>query len=151
MGEGEQIMNRHTLYPVALDPLPMTLPLLGRKVPAGFPSPADDYLEGRIDLNAYIVEREAASYVMRVSGHSMSGAGIMDGDVVVIDRSLEAKPGHIVVAYVAGENTIKRLRRGRDGKYTLKAEHPDYPEIAICEENPVEIIGVVVGCVRKTI
>jgi DNA polymerase V len=117
------------LQPVAplADAAPLLLALLGRTVPAGFPSPADDYLEGEIDLARLLVERPAASFVMRVSGHSMSGAGILDGDLLVVDRSLAARPGHVVVATLDGEMTIKRLRRLRDGRMALKAEHPDYP------------------------
>lgn len=141
-------MNAMLLYP-AIDADPLTIPLLGRLVPAGFPSPADDYLEGEIDLNRYLIERPAACFLMRVSGASMSGAGIMDGDLVVVDRSAEAKPGHVVVAVCDGEMTIKRLRRLQDGRAVLKAEHPGYPEMIICEESPAEIWGVVVGCVRK--
>lgn len=141
-------MNMMLLRP-ALDPDPLSLPLLGRRIPAGFPSPADDYLEGEIDLNRYLIERPAACYLMKVSGPSMSGAGIMDGDMVVVDRSMEPTPGHVVVAVLYGEMTIKRLRRLRDGRSVLRAEHPDYPETIICEERPAEIWGVVVGCVRK--
>ncbi len=142
-------MNKTMPYPVALDPAPLPLPLLGRRVPAGFPSPADDYLEGEIDLGRYLIERPAATFLLRVSGHSMSGAGILDGDLVVVDRSVEAKPGHVVVAVLGGEMTIKRLRRLKDGRSVLKAEHPDYPSVIISEEQPAEIWGVVVGCVRK--
>ncbi len=135
--------------PVALHPAPLKLPLLGGMVPAGFPSPADDYLEGEIDLNRLLIERPAATYIMRVSGPSMSGAGIMDGDFVVVDRSVEAKPGHVVVACQAGEMTIKRLRRAQGGGSLLVAENPDFPAIRIGEDHPAEIWGVVVGCVRK--
>ncbi len=141
-------MNAMLLRP-ALDPEALPLPLLGRLVPAGFPSPADDYLEGEIDLNRLLIERPAACYLMRVSGPSMSGAGIMDGDLVVMDRSVEAVPGHVVVAVIHGEMTIKRLRRLADGRVLLKAEHPGYPSMIICEEHPAEVWGVVVGCVRK--
>src|SRR5215216_4379648 len=108
-------MNAMPLRP-ALDPETLPLPLVGRLVPAGFPSPADDYLESEIDLNRYLIERPAACYLMRVSGSSMTGAGIMDGDLVVVDRSVEAAPGHVVVAVLDGEMTIKRLRRLRDGR-----------------------------------
>lgn len=136
------------LRPV-IDPLPFTLPLLGRLVPAGFPSPADDYLEGEIDLNQLLIERPSATYLMRVSGPSMEGAGIMDGDFVVVDRSVNPLSNHVVVAVLGGEMTIKRLRKLPDGRALLRAEHPDYPELALCDENPFEIWGVVVGCVRK--
>lgn len=142
-------MNRPMLYAASPDPMPLSLPLLGRLVPAGFPSPADDYLEGEIDLNRYLIERPAACYLMRVSGPSMEGAGIMDGDFVVVDRSVEPVSNHVVVAVIAGEMTIKRLRKLNDGRAVLKAEHPDYPAMVICEEYPCEIWGVVVGCVRK--
>ena len=142
--------------PVAPDPPLRPLPLLGRLVPAGFPSPADDHLEGELDLNRLLIERPAACYLMRVSGPSMSGAGIMDGDLVVVDRSLEPVPGHVVVAVVGGEMTIKRLRRTGQGRTLLLAEHPDYPPVAVAEGDgdgdgdAVEIWGVVVGVVRRT-
>jgi DNA polymerase V len=138
-----------TPCPAAPDYAPLPLPLVGRLVSAGFPSAADDYLEGEIDLGRYLIERPAASYVMRVTGPSMSGAGILDGDLVVVDRSVEPRPGRVVVAVVAGEMTIKRLHRLKDGRTVLKAEHPDYPALIICEEYPAEIWGVVVGSVRK--
>jgi DNA polymerase V len=141
-------MNAMLLRP-ALDPEALPLPLLGRLVPAGFPSPADDYLEGEIDLNRLLIERPAACYLMRVSGPSMSGAGIMDGDLVVVDRSVVARAGHVVVAVIHGEMTIKRLRRLADGRVMLKAEHPGYPSIIVGEDSPAEVWGVVVGCVRK--
>ena len=141
-------MNTMLLRP-APDPGTLPLPLLGRLLPAGFPSSADDYLEGEIDLNRLLVERPAACYLMRVFGPSMSGAGIMDGDLVVVDRGVRPLPGHVVVAVIHGEMTIKRLRTLKDGRAVLRAEHPGYPSITICEEDPAEIWGVVVGCVRK--
>lgn len=144
----EHIMNT-MLQMLALNPPPLPLPLFGRLVPAGFPSPADDYLEGEIDLARYLIERPAATFLLRVSGHSMCGAGILDGDLVVVDRSVEAQPGHVVVAVLDGEMTIKRLRKLKDGRAILEAEHPDYPAIVVSEEQPAEIWGVVVGCVRK--
>lgn len=121
------------VIPAALDPIAMPLPLLGRLVPAGFPSPADDYLEGEIDVARYLVARPASTFYIRVSGSSMVGIGIMDGDVVVVDRSVEAKPGHVVVAVCNGEMTVKRLRRTRDGRAALVAENPDYPPFIVCD------------------
>jgi DNA polymerase V len=138
------------IFGVPLDPRRLPLPLLGRRVPAGFPSPADDYLEGEIDLAAYLIARPAATFLMRVTGDSMTGAGILDGDLVVVDRSVEAQSGHIVVAVCHGEMTLKRLRVRRDGRAILHAAHPDFREIVIGEETPAEIWGVVVGVVRKT-
>ena len=135
--------------PAALDPSPLPLPLLGRLVPAGFPSPADDYLDGEIDLGRYLIERPAATFFLRVSGHSMTGAGILDGDLVVVDRSVTPAPGHVVVAVCHGDMTIKRLRRLKDGRFMLVAENPGYPSVTVGDEHPAEIWGVVVGCVRK--
>lgn len=143
-------MITSVLRPV-VDPLPFALPLLGRLVPAGFPSPADDYLEGEIDLNQLLIERPSATYLMRVSGPSMEGAGIMDGDFVVVDRSVEPASGHVVVAVLGGEMTIKRLRKLPNGRAVLRAEHPGYPELALCDESPFEVWGVVVGCIRKMV
>jgi DNA polymerase V len=137
------------LHAPALDPEPLPLPLLGRRIPAGFPSPADDWLEAEIDLARWLIERPAATFLMRVSGCSMSGAGILDSDFVVVDRSLDPRPGHIVVAVCQGELTLKRLQQRKDGRMVLAAEHPDYPELVIGEERPAEVWGVVVGCVRK--
>ena len=71
------------LHPAALDPAALSVPLLGRLLPAGFPSPADDYLDGEIDLGAFLIERPASTFLMRVAGESMKGAGILDGDLVV--------------------------------------------------------------------
>ena len=96
---------------------------------------------------------------MRVSGHSMTGAGILHGDLVVVDRSVEPVPGHVVVAVVAGEMTIKRLRRTKGGRTLLLAEHPDYPPVAVAEGGEdgdgdgaaVEIWGVVIGVARRTV
>ena len=117
----------HDPLPSRARPCSLAPTLVGRLVSAGFPSAADDYLSGEIDLGRYLIERPAASYVMRVTGPSMSGAGILDGDLVVVDRSLEPSPGRVVVAVVPGETTIKRLHRLKDGRTVLKAEHPDYP------------------------
>src|SRR3954453_1830386 len=135
--------------PAAPDPAPLPLPLLGRLVPAGFPSPADDYLDGEIDLNRFLIERPAACYLMRVAGPSMSGAGILDGDLVVVDRSLAPAPGHVVVAVIDGEMTIKRLRRLKSGTFMLVAEHPGYPSTTIGEEHPAGGWGGVAGCGGK--
>lgn len=132
-----------------LTTLPM--PLHGRFVPAGFPSPADDYLEGEIDLATFLIERPSSTFVMRVSGQSMTGAGIMDGDYIIVDRSVTARHGHIVVANCSGDMTIKRLHMLARGRAVLRAEHPDFPEFVICEETPAEVWGVVVATFRKTL
>jgi len=137
-----------TVHPVPFDPASLSVPLVGRLVAAGFPSPADDYLDGEIDLGSYLIERPAATFLMRVSGESMTGAGILDGDLVVVDRSVTAQSGHVVVAVLDGGMTIKRFRQVR-GRAALVAENPDFPEFIIGEEAPAELWGVVVGVVRK--
>ena len=93
---------------------PMVLPYFEGKVPAGFPSPAEDYLETPLDLTEYLIENKAATFMMRVDGDSMRDAGILDGDLLVVDRAAKPVNGSVVVVAVNGEYTVKRLRRGPD-------------------------------------
>ncbi len=136
-------------YEVAGEAPLLELPLYEALVPAGFPSPADDYLDGEIDLGAFLIERPASTFLMRVAGESMKNAGILDGDLVVVDRSVAPQSGHVVVGVMDGEMTLKRFRRLKNGRAALQAENPDFPEFVIGEEIPAEIWGVVVGVVRK--
>lgn len=116
-------------------------PLFSCSVSAGFPSPAEDYIEGNLDLNELMVANPAATFFVRVSGDSMLGAGIHDNDILVVDRSLEPISGKVVIAVVDGELTVKRLRK--DGESVcLKAENPDYPDIQMTEGATCEIWGV---------
>ncbi|MGI2904770.1 LexA family protein [Tolypothrix sp. VBCCA 56010] len=124
------------------------LPLFGECVQAGFPSPADDWLEDAIDLNQHLVKNPAATFLMRVAGDSMKDAGILHGDVVAVDRSLQPKPGRIVVASVGGEFTLKRLSRLR-GKLWLMPENADYQPIEITDDLEVVAVGVVVSVLRQ--
>jgi len=116
-------------------------PLFACSVSAGFPSPADDYIEGKLDLNELMVANPAATFFVRVAGDSMLGAGIHHNDILVVDRSLEPVSGKVVIAVVNGELTVKRLRRNGDG-FSLIAENPDYPDIPLNEESACEIWGV---------
>ncbi len=134
------------LVDVPFDLVPSEARLLLCSTPAGFPSPAQDDMEEPIDLASWLVEHPAASYVMRVSGHSMVGAGISDGDLVVVSRAVEPRPGDIVVALVHGDRTMKRLRRRRDRMW-LVPEAEGYEPIRV-DEN-VEIWGVVVALARR--
>ena len=97
----------------------LSLPLAGEKIAAGFPSPADDYIDIGIDLNEQLIRHPASTFFLRVSGDSMTGAGIHDGDLLVVDRSLDAKPGRIVIAILDGAFTLKRLQR-RNGLLVLE-------------------------------
>ena len=135
------------LRPVA-DSEPCPLRLYACRVAAGFPSPADDHLEGPLDLNAHLVAHPAATFVVRVEGDSMVGAGIRDGDLLVVDRAREAKSGSIVVAVVDGALTVKRLRVGREG-VRLEAENPAYPPIAVRAGEELVVWGVVAHAIRS--
>ena len=133
---------------VAADAPPLSLRLYSGRVAAGFPSPADDHLEGPLDLNAHLVAHPAATFVVRVAGDSMEGAGIRDGDLLVVDRSREAASGNIVVAVVDGELTVKRLRVDRRG-VRLEAENPAYRPIVVREGAELTVWGVVAHAIRS--
>lgn len=123
-------------------------PLFACSVSAGFPSPADDYIEGKLDLNELMVANPAATFFVRVAGDSMVGAGIHHHDILVVDRSLEPINGKIVIAVVDGELTVKRLRK-KGAEIYLHAENPDYPDILISEETTCEIWGVAAFAVHS--
>lgn len=124
------------------------IPYSDIKCPAGFPSPAADYIQSGLDFNDYLVQHRAATFVFDVSGYSMLGAGICDGDKIVVDRSVSPRHGHIVVAVIDGQHTVKRLWL-HEGKVELRPDNPDYPVIEITEGEDLMIFGVVVGVVRK--
>lgn len=136
--------------PVALTSalIPFTAPLFQCRIPAGFPSPATDYIDDHLDLNEYLIQHKAASFLFTVQGDSMRDAGIVDGDKVVVDRSIEPQHNQIVVAVVDGEFTIKRLYR-KNGRVELRAENPTFKPICFTAESKLEIWGVVVGVVRR--
>jgi len=126
----------------ALVPIRLRRPLYASKVPAGFPSPADDYVEKRLDLNDYLVKHKEATFFVRVQGDSMVDAGIQDGDILVVDRAIEPKHRHIVLAVVDGQLTVKRLIK-RKGEVWLYAENADYAPIKLDPEAGCDIWGVV--------
>ena len=116
-------------------------------VSAGFPSPAEDSYEA-FDIVSHIVRHPAATFFMRVAGDSMTGAGIFDGDLIVVDRSIGAKTGDIVVAILNGEFTIKRLHRS-SAKIELVPENPKYRKIVLNEDMELEVWGVVTGTYKS--
>ena len=128
--------------------MPLHLPLAAHRVPAGFPSPATDYAEDGLDLNGYLVQHPAATFLFSVQGHSMQGAGILDGDKVVVDRSVQARHGLIVIAVVDGEFTLKRVYQ-RHNRLELHPDNPDFQPIRLTPGKQLEIWGVVVGTVRR--
>ena len=111
-------------------------------IPAGFPSPAGDYMEEAINLNDHLIEHPAATFYFRADGESMIGAHIPQGALLVVDRSLKAKNGSIVVAVVNGEFTVKRLEKGLN-RMRLLPENPRFKPIEITEEMQCEVWGVV--------
>jgi len=123
-------------------------PLFSSGVSAGFPSPAEDYIEQRLDLNELLIQNPAATFFVRVNGDSMSGAGINNKDILIVDRSLEPVSGKIVIAIINGEFTVKRLFKNGDS-CKLVAENPDYPPIEISEESACEIWGVVTSSINQ--
>ncbi len=124
------------------------LPLYGCKVSAGFPSPADDYLEGMLDLNEHLVQHPSATFFVRAIGESMLGAGIHPDDILVVDRSLTPTSGRIVIAVVDGELTVKRLHLSPDATRLLP-ENPAYPPIEIREGAELHVWGVVTSVIHR--
>ena len=125
-----------------------SLHLAQEKISAGFPSPADDFKELRISLDQEVVRNEEATFYARVSGESMQGAGLDDGDLLVIDRSMEPKNGKIAVCCIDGEFTVKRLKVVEDGVFLIP-ENPKYQSIKVTEENELIIWGIVTYVVKK--
>ena len=126
----------------------LLLNLYASKVQAGFPSPADDYVERTLDLNDYLITHPASTFFVRVSGDSMTGAGIHEDDILVVDRSLEAKHNTIIIAILNGELTVKRLNIN-NGVYTLMPENPLYPKTIITEEMDFSVWGVVTSVIHR--
>ncbi len=125
-----------------------SLSLFGATVPAGFPSPAADYEQDRLDLNKHLVKNPAATFFVTVTGDSMIGAGIHDGDLLVVDRSVEPRDKYIVIAVIDGELTVKRIRLRR-GKVTLVPENENYFSQEITNDNEFEVWGVVTNVIHK--
>lgn len=126
----------------------VSIPLFADKVPAGFPSPATDDVEARLDLNKLLIQHIESTFFLRAKGQSMLGAGIHDGDVLVVDRSVTPGHGHVVIAIVDGDFTVKRLHK-QAGRVYLQAENADYPDITFREGQELQIWGVVTNVVHK--
>lgn len=123
------------------------LPLFSSRVSAGFPSPADDFLERKLDLNEHLIKHPAATFFVRATGDSMIGAGIHSGDLLVVDRSLTPRNDHIVIAVLEGELTVKRLCQ-KAGRVFLVAENKEYKPIEVTEENNFNVWGVVTSVIH---
>ena len=123
-------------------------PLFMCGVSAGFPSPADDYIERLLDLNELLIKNPPATFFVKVAGDSMTGAGINDGDILIVDRSIEATNRKIVIAAVNGELTVKRLVK-KNTSCSLVAENSNYESLEINEESQCEIWGVVTSVIHQ--
>lgn len=151
----EQYRNRRDdlppgegVYRPVFDETPVSLPLYASRISAGWPSPADDYIEDMLDLQRLLVQHPAATFYLRVKGDSMSGASILDGDILVVDRSVDPVHGRIVVASIDNELTVKLLYN-HDNRVALIPENPAYQPIEITDETDLRLWGVVAGIVRK--
>lgn len=150
-----KISNRVAAIPMperamlpAINRSKVSIPLFVTKVRAGFPSPADDYVEDTLDINELMIQNEPATFFLTVEGNSMIGAGIFEGDIIVVDRSLEASHQDIVLAVVDGRHTVKRLY-DLNGEVRLQSENPDIPDILLKEGMELVVTGVVTGSLRR--
>jgi len=126
----------------------LLIPLVIETISAGFTSPADDYIELGIDLNKYLIKNPISTFFLRVSGNSMTNAGIHNNDLLIIDRSINPIPGNIVVALLDGEFTLKRLIK-EENNYYLKADKENYPAINLYEYIDIQIWGVAIYSVHE--
>jgi len=131
--------NKKTNTPMFLD-----------SVSAGFPSPATDYMENKLDLNEYLVQHPAATFIVKASGPSMMEAGILSGDLLIVDRSIKPKNDNIVIASVFGDLTVKKLRKKGSSLFLVSANN-EYSSIEVKEEMECFIWGVVTYVIHKAI
>jgi len=126
----------------------LVIPFIDEGVKAGFPSPAQDYADTGIDLNVELIKNRASTFIARVDGNSMTGSLIFDGDVVIVDRSLEVRDGCKVIAIIEGEFVMKTIRMG-EGVCYLVPENDEYQTITVTPEHQFMIWGVVTHVIHK--
>ena len=132
----------------SMDEKVLDIPFYQSNVPAGFPSPAEDFMDLDLNLQEHLVQHPSATFCVRVTGDSMQNAGIFSGDVMVVDRALESKNNSIVLAVLDGEFTVKRIQK-RAGKLYLKPENKNFSPIEIIEEMNFQVWGVVTHIIHK--
>ena len=125
----------------------ISLPLFVTKISAGFPSPADDYIDKKLDLNELLIRHPAATFFVKVSGDSMTRAGIHHGDILIVDRAETATNNSIIIAVLNGELTVKRLVKNKD-TISLVPENPEYDTISVTEDMQFEVWGVVIHVIH---
>jgi len=127
----------------------LEIPFYVTRVSAGFPSPADDHIQKRLDLNELVIKHPAATFFVRVEGESMRDAGIFHNDILVVDRALTPKNQDIIVCVINGDFAVKRFQR-QNGHISLLAENPSYRPIEVTAEMEFQVWGVVTYVIRKT-
>lgn len=135
---------------LAPDPAPALALVATAEAACGFPSPSQDYQTTEIDLNEHLMPNRVSTFIIRARGHSMVRAGIFDGDELIVDRSIRPEDGHVVVAVVDGEMTVKRLRIHPDG-VVLSAENPRHPDIRLAELSELRVWGVVTRSLHRVL
>ncbi len=143
-------MRVERVWALTRDAAPALVPMAVIEAACGFPSPAQDYETNEIDLNEHLMPNRVATYLIRARGNSMTRARIFDGDLLIVDRSIIPDDGHVVVAVLDGEMTVKRLRRTAAGA-TLAAENRDHPDIVVPELSELHIWGVVSKAVHDVL
>lgn len=127
----------------------LELPLIESKIPAGFPSPADDYLEMSLDLNEKLIRNPSSTFFAQITGSSMENAGIQDGDIIIVDKSLQPKNDSILVCSIDGEFTLKRFKKVDHETGYLMPDNPTFKPIKVTKDNHFMIWGVVTYSIHK--
>ena len=140
--------SAYYLWSAADDPPECTRPFFYMPIPAGFPSPAADYVENGLDLNKHLIRNRATTFFFLVRGDSMDRANIHDGDTVIVDRSINPQHGHCVLAVVNDDFTIKRLYQ-KNGVIELRPENPAFKTIQFVDGEELQVWGVIVGSIRR--
>lgn len=147
-----KITQFHSLNPLEIFTVStntkLDLPLIDTGISAGFPSPADDFLDTSIDLNKALIKNKDATFYGRVKGDSMMGAGIHDGDLLIIDKSIEPKDGKIAVCFIDGDFTVKRIQMTKDIIWLI-AENKNYKPIKVTKDNDFLIWGIVTNVIKS--
>jgi DNA polymerase V len=125
----------------------MRVPMMAWSAAAGFPSPAEDYVDRPLDFNELLIEHPAATFAIRIEGDSMTGAGIFPGDIAVVDRARTPVNGNVILALLDGSFTVKRYRK-RSGAVWLQAENPAYPDLRLSDDSVFEVWGVITRSIR---
>jgi len=128
----------------------ISTPVFLDKISAGFPSPATDYMENKLDLNEYLIKHPAATFIVKASGSSMLNADIYSGDLLIVDRSLTPRNNNIVIASIFGDLTIKKIKK-KEKSFFLVSANEDYPSIEVKEEMDCFIWGVVTYIIHETV